>query len=536
VVFLGRYNALSTGAGVEDIISVNPCGEQGLGAYSVCNLGAMNLDAYIRVGKQTKYHTSYEFEWDAFGRDVETAVRFLDNVIDKNFYFIPENEAAQKNLRRIGLGVMGLADALIALGYTYGEKDAIAFTEKVFQTMKTHAVRSSSNLAQEKGPAPAWMSSMARRPYLLGIADTPLGKQIARHGMRNLFLLTQAPTGTTSILAGVNSGIEPYFDFRYTRKDRTGEHVVLAPAIEKYVPEGVEKPRYCVTSNDVSVEGHIAMQAAAQKYIDSSVSKTINGPTSHTADDVERAYTLAYDSGLKGLAYFRDGSGRDQVLYKAEPPRPQPAVDPETGATYQYLYEDALNVIDELREMLDANYSLFEYAQEYLRPEALEGTTVKTNTRAGTAYITVNRDPESGRAVEVFFNVGKAGSDVASMAEAMGRLASLALRKGASLGGVANQLEGVGGSAQFNKPIPHAIGEALTQANKPKSSKKVTIVASDATGTYEAQADFVKYTPVGQSPTVTMRTKADLCPECGSASFVREEGCAKCLTCGHSVC
>jgi ribonucleoside-diphosphate reductase alpha chain len=533
VVFLGRYNALSTGAGVEDIISVNPCGEQGLGPYSVCNLGAMNLDAYITVGKQTKYHTSYQFDWDSFGKDVEVAVRFLDNVIDKNFYFIPENEAAQKNLRRIGLGVMGLADALIALGLTYGEPDAVAFTEKVFELMKTHAVRASNSLAKSKGPAPAWTKDMAFRPYLRGIANTPLGLQVQKYGMRNLFLLTQAPTGTTSILAGVNSGIEPYFDFKYTRKDRTGEHVVLAPAIEKYVREGTEKPRYCVTSNDVSVEGHIAMQAAAQKYIDSSVSKTINGPNSHTVDDVERAYTLAYDSGLKGLAYFRDGSGRAQVLYKETP---KDEVDPETGESYQFLYEDALNVIDDLREMLDANYSLFEYAQEYQRPAILDGTTVKTGTRAGTAYITVNRDPDTGRAVEVFFNVGKAGSDVASMAEAMGRLASLALRKGATLGGVANQLEGVGGSAQFNKPIPHAIGEALTQANKPRESKKVTIVMANETGTYEAEADSVKFTPAPTSPTVTIRTKADLCPECGTASFIREEGCAKCLTCGHSVC
>jgi ribonucleoside-diphosphate reductase alpha chain len=534
VVFLGRYNLLSTGNGVEDIISVNPCGEQGLGAYSVCNLGSMNLDAYIKVGWQTKYHKTFVFDWDSFSKDIEVAVRFLDNVIDKNFYFIPENEAAQKNLRRIGLGVMGLADALIALGLTYGEPDAVAFTEKVFELMKTHAIRASNSLAKSKGPAPAWKPEMASKPYFRGIAGTPLGVQVQKYGMRNLFLLTQAPTGTTSILAGVNSGIEPYFAFKYTRKDRTGEHIVHASAVEKYVLEGASTPKHLVTSGDVSVEGHIAMQAAAQKYIDSSVSKTINGPNKHTVDDVERAYTLAYDSGLKGLAYFRDGSGRAQVLYKEEP---KEEVDPETGATYQSLYEDALVVIDDLRKVLDDNYSLFEYAQEYKRPELLNGTTVKTGTRAGTAYITVNSDPDTGRAVEVFFNVGKAGSDVASMAEAMGRLASLALRKGAMLGGVANQLEGVGGSAKFNKPIPHAIGEALTKANKLQRGNKVTIVATHSdSNTYEIDEDPVWFAPDSVAPTAGLTVEADLCPECGTASFVREEGCAKCLTCGHSVC
>lgn len=169
---------------------------------------------------------------------------------------------------------------------------------------------------------------------------------------------------------------------------------------------------------------------------------------------------------------------------------------------------------------------LLPYFTEFVRPEVLDGTTVKAGTRAGTAYITVNRDPADGRAVEVFFNVGKAGSDVASMAEALGRLASLALRKGATLGGVANQLEGVGGQAQFNKPIPHAIGEALTRANK-QGDKKPNVTVADAEGT--ATTETLSSTPAE-------RQKYDLCPECGTASLVREEGCAKCLTCGFSQC
>jgi ribonucleoside-diphosphate reductase alpha chain len=528
VVFLGRYNALSTGAGIEDIISVNPCGEQGLGPYSVCNLGAMNLDAYVRVDRRTDYETKAHFDWDAFIPDVETAVTFLDNVIDKNFYFIPENEVAQKNLRRIGLGVMGLADALLALGLTYGSEGAVEFTDRVFSTMKTAAIRRSCVLAQQKGKAPAWdLKQTYQRPYFDSIAGTPLGTQVKKYGLRNMFLLTQAPTGTTSILAGVNSGIEPYFAFKYTRKDRTGTHEVLASAVEKYSAIGVKQPHW-VTSNDVTVEGHIAMQAAAQRHIDSSVSKTINGPANHTLFDVEKAYTMAYDSGCKGLAYYRDGSRDQQVLSHEQ--------DVKVG-TYKDDFVDRLvDENEELRGMLDEAYSVMEYATEYKRPDILNGRTIKVPTRGGTAYVSANSDPSSGRTVEVFFNVGKAGSDVASMAEAMGRLASLALRKGATLGGVANQLEGVGGQSQFNKAIPHAIGEALTKLNDTDlpPAPKVTITMSNVEGTYEAEAASVKFTPAETKP--VKKKKADLCPECGEATLVREEGCSKCHSCGYSAC
>lgn len=528
VVFLDRYNKMSTAAGRERLISVNPCGEQGLGAYSVCNLGSMNLDAYIQITKRTTHGTfDAKFDFDRFGKDVETAVEFLDNVVDKNFYFLPENERAQFELRRIGLGVMGLADALLALGLRYGSNEAVAFTEKVFKVMKLHAVRRSVKLAKLKGPAPAWdFGTTHRRPYFREYMDTPLGTQIAKYGLRNMFLLTQAPTGSTSILAGVNSGIEPYFDFKYTREDRTGTHTVLAPAVDKYRIDGTSMGPEWVTANDVTVEEHLTMQAAVQTYVDSSVSKTINGPTSHTVEDVERAFTLAYDKGLKGLAYFRDGSGRDQVLYRGEK-----KVDDEhiKYLESELAYAQAQN--GWMADEIDAMQKLLPYAQEFQRPEVLDGTTVKTATRAGTAYITVNRDRDTGRAVEVFFNVGKAGSDVASMAEALGRLASLALRKGATLGGVANQLEGVGGQAQFNKPIPHAIGESLTRVNNSvKEQKNVTLSVTNAEGTWEATASTLSFTPAEP------QQKYDLCPDCGTASLVREEGCAKCLTCGFSQC
>ncbi len=517
VVFLGRYNELSTGRGVERIICVNPCGEQGLGPYSVCNLGSMNLDAYIRNIKRTEYEVTAEFDWLAFIKDAETATEFLDNVIDQNYYFLPENEKVQKDLRRIGLGVMGLADAMLALGLRYGSPESVEFTEKVFKLLKDAAVRRSCDLAQQRGKAPLWdLDETYKAPYFAEYGDTVQGKLIKRYGLRNMFLLTQAPTGSTSILSGVNSGIEPYFAFSYTRVDRTGTHKVVASAVEKYKPEGIVAGPEWVTSNDVTVEEHVAVQAAVQKYVDSSVSKTVNGPNSDTVEDVEKLYQLAYDSGLKGVAYFRDGNGREQVLYKEEPKNDEQPLSDEPAS-------------DELRAELDAMHdefaTLLPYILDYERPDQLYGTTTKVQTRAGSAYVTVNRDPAGGRPVEVFFNVGKAGSEVAAMAEALGRLASLALRKGATLGGVANQLDGVGGSSQFNRAIPHAIALALTSE------------ASGDSGTRLPEPDeAAPSSPSREDETNDYRSRPDLCPECHNFSLIREEGCSKCLSCGYSAC
>lgn len=327
IIFLDRYNDLSTANGQERIICVNPCGEQGLGSYSVCNLGAMNLYAYIEdisaimQGQNGPVWSDGGkfFDWDSFRDDVAIAIRFLDNVIDKSPQYLPETEDRQKQLRRIGLGVMGLADALLALGIRYGSADSVEFTEKVFRTMKDSAIIESMRLAEEKGPAEGWRSEMRDRPYLKEFTDRT-GIEVTP--MRNLFLLTQAPTGTTSLLAGVNSGIEPYFNIKTWREDRTGGRFVYAQAVQdifgvESIGEGVAYnfPDFVVTSRDVKIDEHIAIQAAVQKYVDSSVSKTINAPKEQTVEEAARAFTQAYYKGLKGIAYYRDGSRDVQVLH-----------------------------------------------------------------------------------------------------------------------------------------------------------------------------------------------------------------------------
>lgn len=563
VVFLDRYNKQSTAAGVERLISVNPCGEQGLGAYSVCNLGAMNLDAYVverevdkSVGRWKAVEVNYadtatgrSFDYDSFRKDVASAVRFLDRAIDVNYYFLPENEDIQKKLRRIGLSVMGLADALIGLGIRYGSPEAVEFTEAVFRTMKDAAIEESVDLAAQFGAAPAWDPSMWDQPYLAEYRERTGKNYVAP--LRNLFLLTQAPTGTTSILAGVNSGIEPLFAKSYTRTDRTGSWQVNAPALEKYLVQGAFFPDYVVTANDIPVEEHIAMQAAVQKYVDSSVSKTINAPNSQTVEETAKAYQLAYDSGLKGLAYYRDGSRNVQVLTHDTKDMPDEAE----------LLVDAETTIDELREKVavlevalqDAEEYRVKAPTEYTRPVSLKGETHQVRTAAGHAYVTVNRD-DKGDAREVFFNVGKAGSDITALAEALGRLASLSLRKGATLGGVANQLEDIGGKGNFNVPLAAALGKALSDINKsgplqvfpyltgydpgvPGSDQTVIVVkhAQPGLSLFMGEPEGFSMPEQAIAP-LAKSAEADLCPDCGSLALVREEGCSKCHVCGYSAC
>jgi len=247
------------------------------------------------------------------------------------------------------------------------------------------------------------------------------------------------------------------------------------------------------------------MQAAAQKYIDSSVSKTINGPNSHTVEDVDKAYMLAYDSGLKGLAYFRNGSGRKQVLTVDE--------EPDTM------------ILDELKEK-DARIAQLEEellvgprASGWRRPANLTGVTSRLNTSMGTLYLTINKD-ERGNPVEIFVNVGKAGSDVMAMGEAVGRLVSLSIQRGIPLRDIANQLVGVGGTSRFNPGLVHAIGRALADES-----------AQTQVADYQADPK-----PSEPAKVLIPSSGGELCPECGQFRFVREEGCQKCYNCDFSAC
>ncbi|HZQ99092.1 MAG TPA: adenosylcobalamin-dependent ribonucleoside-diphosphate reductase [Chloroflexota bacterium] len=385
LVFIDRVNTLNNLAYCETIRCCNPCGEEPLAPFNVCNLGALNLAAFVRDG---------QLDARALSETTRVAVRFLDNVIDATPYFLPENEGAQKGVRRVGLGTMGLADALIALGVRYGSDESLVAIEEIYRTIRDAAYDASADLAAEKGPFPKFDRDwFLDRPFIRRLPE-PIRAKIAAHGIRNGTLLCQAPTGTTSLLAGVSSGIEPVFDFRLVRRDRLGEHVIEHPAYRAWrqAHPSTPLPPSFVTAGELTPEEHVRVQAKIQEYTDASISKTTNAPKTHTVDEVQRLYQLAYELGCKGITYYRDGS-RPAVLSHAEGAQP----------TANGLVR---------------------------RPRALEGTTYRTETPLGTAFVTVNtREGAEGREpFEVFLNVGKAGSDIAALAEAIGRLCSLCLR------------------------------------------------------------------------------------------------------------
>jgi len=524
--FLERSNKQSNTWYFEKLIATNPCGEQPLGGWAVCNLGAMNLAQYVKDEK---------FDYESFSGDVKVAMRLLDNVIDDTYYFFKENEKCAKEIRRTGLGIMGLADALIKMKLRYGSEEAMPTIEKIFQTLRDSAYEASSDIAKEKGSFPKFDKEKYLQGYHIKALSKKLREKIAAQGIRNAVLLTIAPTGTTSLLSGVSSGVEPVYEFTFVRRDRTGEHVMYHPLFEEWKNENpeAEKPNYFVSANDLTPLEHVRVQAVAQKYIDSSISKTVNAPNAHTIDDVKTLYMLAYEMGLKGITYMRDGS-REGVLSRIEEKKKE---------------EEAKEAAKEMPIRR--------------RPVALHGVTHKTVTPLGHTFITINNDEEE-KPFEIFINAGKSGSDVMAMAEALGRIMSMVLRIQSPveprerIRDMIDQLTGIGGGRSVGfgpnrvRSLPDAVAKVLAEhfefrVNGHVADKKMGAKLADGPREVKADAPTAKE-PLpteesGQSPLPLMAVgapkaaaNADLCPECGSASFVHEEGCAKCYACGHAEC
>ncbi|OGH24262.1 MAG: ribonucleoside-diphosphate reductase [Candidatus Levybacteria bacterium RIFCSPLOWO2_01_FULL_39_24] len=548
--FLERSNKRSNTHYFETLIATNPCGEQPLGAWAVCNLGAMNLAAYVKNGK---------FDYTNFGLDVRVAMRLLDNVIDQTYYFFKENEKCAKDIRRTGLGIMGIGDALIKMKIRYGSKESMPIIKKIFETLRNNAYDESCNLAKEKGAFPKFNRKKYLKGYHIKNLPADLRKKIAKQGIRNAVLLTIAPTGTTSLISGVSSGIEPVYEFVFKRKDRTGEHMMYHPLYEEWKkqnpPSSIsgqapEKPAYFVSANDLSPLEHAQVQAAAQEFIDSSISKTVNAPSFHTVEDVKALYMSAYDLGLKGLAYMRDGS-REGVLERIVPT----VTSAQTKAS-----SSPKPVVP--------------------RPMSLSGVTYKIETPVGHTYITLNHN-DQGEPFEVFMTIGKVGSDVAAMADALGRMISLNLRLTDGLSPrerikqVVAQLIGIGGarSVGFGKDrvrsLPDAIAKVLSMhygfalngkvEDKPLTNGLTNGLpdiakswqAGHANGSLtngQIEPEVVENTEIVKMQQLaidggaaaalsdTSTSLYDLCPECGGGSLAYEEGCKKCYACGYSEC
>lgn len=384
LIFIDRINKLNPTQLLGPIRATNPCGEQPLHDYESCNLGSINLLHFFDPEEKS------QFDWERFKWVISVAVRFLDNVIEVNRYPLPEIEDTTKGNRRIGLGVMGWADLLIKMKLKYDSPEALRVAEEIAAFLRQRAEAESQFLAKSRGSFPNINKSIYK--------GTP---------MRNATVFTIAPTGTIARLAGCSSSIEPVFAFEFISKIIDKELKDIHPLFQEWkdTHPNEDIPEYFVTAHDIAPEWHIRMQAAFQKFVDNSVSKTINFPNTASLEDVEKAYLLADESKTKGITIYRDGCRAEQVLYKSIPSK---KLHPKE------------------------------------RPNSLPSVTDKINTGFGNLYVTIsyfNQKP-----FEVFASIGKSGYTTMADVEALGRLISLAMRTGVEPKEIITQLKGIGGS------------------------------------------------------------------------------------------
>lgn len=491
---------------------VHNCGEQPLPAWGICNLGAINLGQFTHNG---------EVEWDELRKAVRYAVRFLDNVIDATPYFFEENQRQQQNERRVGLGIMGLADMLIRLGIRYGSEECIEFLDQLGEVIATEAYAASADNAAEKGAFPMFDAEKLLQSGYMQAMPEPVREAVRSKGLRNVTLLTVAPTGTTGTMVATSTGIEPYFSWSYFRKSRLGMHeerVAIAQEWEQAHP-GQPLPNYFVSSMELSPFEHVRVQAAIQRWVDSAISKTCNVPNNYTVEQTRELYEEMYRLGCKGGTIYRDGSRDEQVLNLKK--------DEEKAKQ-----TDALATKEAAPEAAKATLAtLWNQPKIRPRPKRSRGETIKQSSPLGSIYVTINNDDEN-EPLEIFVTAGKAGSDVTSMADALGRLASLVLRVASPvtpherMREIIDQLKGIGGARSTGfgpnrvRSLPDAVAQALEECYSPSSAQ-----LDEPT---ESKALTI------QLPLPTIR--ADLCPSCGEAAFIHEEGCMHCTSCGHSQC
>jgi ribonucleoside-diphosphate reductase alpha chain len=474
VVFIDRINRDNPTPHLGPIEATNPCGEQPLLPYESCNLGSINLSRVVKKG---------EIDLKRLKLLVQTAVHFLDNVIDVNKYPLPKIEKMSKGNRKIGLGVMGFADMLIQMGIPYNAPQAVEVAEKVMDLIAVESRQASERLAKERGNFPNFKGSIFDQPE----------KKIP--GMRNATTTTIAPTGTISIIAGTSSGIEPLFAVSYYRTVLDGTRMVeVNPFFRKIAKErGFYSPQLMdqiaregsiqnipdipeevkslfVTSHDISPECHIQIQAGFQKSTDNAVSKTINFPHEAIPEDIEKAYLTAYHQGCKGVTIYRYGSRETQVL-NLNKTTDNSKINPRP------------------------------------RPSRTLGITERISTGCGKLYVTINSDDKG--ICEVFAQMGKTGGCASSQIEATGRLISLALRSGVSLPSIMKQISGIRcpsptwGNGQQVLSCPDAISRVISNYTQAKVEENDQVMGS--------------------------------CPDCGG-QVVHENGCLTCHSCGFSRC
>lgn len=579
VFFIDRANYYNPVPHLGSYEATNPCGEQPLLPYDVCNLGSINLGAFV---------TGTDLDWDHLRQVVHLTTHFLENVIDANHYPLPAITDLAQRIRRIGLGVMGLADVFVRLGIPYDSEEAVALGRKIQRFVDEEGKNESERLAGIRGPFPEWERSIWG-PDATCARDEHGHRIRPMRRLRNCNVTTVAPTGTISIIAGCSSGIEPLFAVAFMRNqagvlmpDVNQDFVDIARR-EGWYSEGLmhriaeaghlhfdEVPeqwrRVFVTANAIRPEWHIRMQAAFQEYNDSAISKTCNFAHEATEENVEEIYRLAYRLGCKGVTVYRDGSRDMQVLSTGSTAKKvqeqatgsgsaqargdlaaMSSAAPDGGRT------ESADLRGELAELRAENERLrravhelesenLQRRQKRSRPEMLRGTTRRVDTPLGTMYVTITED-DKGQAFEVFMSLGKAGGALMADVEALGRLISLALRSGISMKEIHRQLRGIssdrviGLGASRVMSVPDAVGIALERWMIEKQGIQEELLP----GTTPAPADSIVRTVArggGEQTLFTPNQNEHLlgaCPDCGS-QLEFAEGCMKCHVCGFSEC
>ena len=565
-----RYNPVPS---LGDYEATNPCGEQPLLPYDVCNLGSVNVGHYVKPAG-----SGYELDWDAFRKDIQLSTHFLDNIIDVYTYPLAEINDLSKRIRRIGLGVMGFADALVRMGIAYDSIEGVAFGKQVMEFLDVESKKESERLANERGPFPEWAKSIWGPDETC--ARDERGERIRpKQLLRNCNVTTVAPTGTISIIAGCSSGLEPIFAVAFMRNqagvmmpDVNEDFVAIAKAegwhtatlMERIAKEGhvnfPEVPakwqKVFVTANVIAPEWHVRMQAAFQDHCDSAISKTTNFAHTATVEDVRAIYEMAYDMKCKGVTVYRDGSRDAQVLSTgatatAAAERDKPASKEDRRALGELAGQLAEREaeLDRLKKALfDAEAENLQRRVKRSRPDRLRGTTHRLETPLGTMFVNITED-DKGQPFEVFITLGKAGGSAMADAEAMGRLISLSLRSGIPIMEVHKQLRGISSDRAVglgpNKvlSVPDAIGIALEQWWRDKQGVQQELPGVQATSTPVPEPVVMRSAPSGAGSQTEMSYEAynggetfmGTCPDCGS-QLEYAEGCVKCHVCGFSEC
>ncbi len=504
-----------------EVITTNPCSEQPLQPYGACDLGNLNLAAFV----QNAFTDRASLDWINLEKAIRYSVRFLDDVLDYNDVKHPlkqQTEAARSS-RRIGVGVTGLGDMFIKLKIKYDSDKALAFVDDLFNKIKHTAYDESIEIAREKGPFPLFdKEKHLTMPFIKTLAPETRQK-IAAYGLRNVAILTVPPVGSGSVLAGTSSGVEPVFAFSYTRRSESlsqGIFKVYHPLVLEYMSianlKDSELPEFFIPAHKIQPEFRVKMQGVIQRHVDSAISSTVNLSKDTTVEQVEQIYMQAWKAGCKGITVYREGS-REGILITDE----EAEAKSKEGKKAKAQEAQPLTV------------------EEWSRPHVITGQTIKIRTQQGALYVTANMDNNAIR--EVFINLGKTGSEEKSYCEALGRLISKYLQVGGDVKEVIDSLKGIKSNSSISwdngmkiYSIPDSIAKALELVSGITTPMYAAPLSQDASPK-AIQVDGQQLSmPDGAKR--TSEVKAEICISCGERGVIHENGCYTCQICGYTKC